>query len=146
MKGRNAQFKEVWEVPTRILKRPAKESLSCYRLTPQFAEVGVSWRILERENREIRQIQTQLSPEHQKDAEAIHLIQTSFKYLQGWRLHHFPGQPVPVLDNPFSEVKFPNIQSKPPLAQPEAISSRPITCYLGEETDPTSLHPPFRQL
>ncbi|KAK4816338.1 hypothetical protein QYF61_015652 [Mycteria americana] len=56
--------------------------------------------------------------------------------LLGWRLNHFPGQPVPMLDNPFSEVKFPNIQSKPPLVQLEAISSSPITCYLGEETDP----------
>ncbi|KAK4810322.1 hypothetical protein QYF61_018264 [Mycteria americana] len=65
-----------------------------------------------------------------------HLIQTSFKYLQGRGLNHFPGQPVPVLDNPFSEVKFPNIQSKPPLVQLEAISSCPITCHLGEETDP----------
>ncbi|KAK4814498.1 hypothetical protein QYF61_020860 [Mycteria americana] len=55
---------------------------------------------------------------------------------QGWRLNCFPGQPVPMLDHPFSEVKFPNIQSKPPLAQLEAISSRPTTCYLGEETDP----------
>ncbi|KAK4818581.1 hypothetical protein QYF61_015381 [Mycteria americana] len=55
---------------------------------------------------------------------------------KGWRLNHFPGQPVPMLDNPFSEVKFPNIQSKPPLVQLEAISSCPITCYLGEETDP----------
>ncbi|KAK4831319.1 hypothetical protein QYF61_016808 [Mycteria americana] len=54
----------------------------------------------------------------------------------GWRLHHFPGQPVPMLDNPLGEEKFPNIQSKPPLAQLEAISSCPITCYLGEETDP----------
>ncbi|KAK4818143.1 hypothetical protein QYF61_006742, partial [Mycteria americana] len=59
-----------------------------------------------------------------------------YAHIQGWRLNHFPGQPVPVLDNPFSEVKFPNIQSKPPLAQLEAISSCPITCYLGEETDP----------
>ncbi|KAK4827946.1 hypothetical protein QYF61_022561 [Mycteria americana] len=40
-----------------------------------------------------------------------------------------------MLDNPLGEVKFPNIQSKPPLAQLEAISSRPIACYLGEETD-----------
>ncbi|KAK4831267.1 hypothetical protein QYF61_016737 [Mycteria americana] len=54
----------------------------------------------------------------------------------GWRLNHFPGQPLPMLGNPFSEVKFPNIQSKPPLAQLEAISFRPITCYLGEETNP----------
>ncbi|KAK4819146.1 hypothetical protein QYF61_025826 [Mycteria americana] len=53
-----------------------------------------------------------------------------------WRLNQFPGQPVPMLDNPFGEVKFPNIQSKPPLAQPETISSCPMTCYLGEETDP----------
>ncbi|KAK4822062.1 hypothetical protein QYF61_008871 [Mycteria americana] len=65
-----------------------------------------------------------------------HLIQTSFKYLQGWRLNHFPGQPVPMLENPLGEEKFPNIQSKPPLVQLEAISSCPITCYLGEETDP----------
>ncbi|KAK4811096.1 hypothetical protein QYF61_016382 [Mycteria americana] len=45
-------------------------------------------------------------------------------------------EPVPMLDNPLSEVTFPNIQSKPPLAQLEAISSHPITCDLGEETDP----------
>ncbi|KAK4806164.1 hypothetical protein QYF61_001087 [Mycteria americana] len=55
---------------------------------------------------------------------------------RGWRLNHFPGQSVPMLDNPPGEEKFPNIQSKPPLAQLEAISSCPITCYLGEETDP----------
>ncbi|KAK4828257.1 hypothetical protein QYF61_024864 [Mycteria americana] len=36
----------------------------------------------------------------------------------------------------FPEEKFPNIQSKPPLVQLEAISSCPITCYQGEETDP----------
>ncbi|KAK4821282.1 hypothetical protein QYF61_017646 [Mycteria americana] len=41
-----------------------------------------------------------------------------------------------MLDNPLGEEKFPNIQSKPPLAQLEAISSCPIACYLGEETDP----------
>ncbi|KAK4820014.1 hypothetical protein QYF61_017393 [Mycteria americana] len=54
----------------------------------------------------------------------------------GWRLNHFPGQPVPMLDNTFGEEKLPNIQSKPPLAQLEAISSCLITCYLGEETNP----------
>ncbi|KAK4827087.1 LOW QUALITY PROTEIN: hypothetical protein QYF61_014189 [Mycteria americana] len=41
-----------------------------------------------------------------------------------------------MLDNPFSEVKFPNIQSKPPLAQLEAISSCSITCYLGGDRPP----------
>ncbi|KAK4816653.1 hypothetical protein QYF61_019630 [Mycteria americana] len=77
----------------------------------------------------------------------LHMAQDRFrikisKYSQqlaeskGWRLNHFPGQPVPMLDNPFSEVKFPNIQSIPPLAQLEVIFSCPITCYLGEDTDP----------
>ncbi|KAK4824520.1 hypothetical protein QYF61_016100 [Mycteria americana] len=56
--------------------------------------------------------------------------------VQGWRLNHFPGQPVPMLDNPFSGEKFPNIQSKPPLVQLEAMSSCPIACCLGEETNP----------
>ncbi|KAF1556984.1 Collagen alpha-1(XXI) chain, partial [Eudyptula minor] len=63
------------------------------------------------------------------------LIYTSFKYLQGWGLNHFPGQPVPMFNHSFGKEIFPHIQSKPPLVQLEAISSRPIACYLGEETD-----------
>ncbi|KAK4825912.1 hypothetical protein QYF61_003407 [Mycteria americana] len=43
--------------------------------------------------------------------------------------------PVPILDNPFGEKNFPHIQSKPSLAQLEAISSCPIACYSGEETE-----------
>ncbi|KAK4832219.1 LOW QUALITY PROTEIN: hypothetical protein QYF61_021066 [Mycteria americana] len=60
----------------------------------------------------------------------------SLKRLQGWWLHHFPGQPVPLLNNPFGKEMFPNVPWKPPLAQLEAVSSRPVACYLGEETDP----------
>jgi len=40
-----------------------------------------------------------------------------------------------VLYNSFSKDIFPNIQSKPPLMQLEAIASRPIAGYLGEETN-----------
>ncbi|KAK4828617.1 hypothetical protein QYF61_000069 [Mycteria americana] len=72
----------------------------------------------------------------QREASMHSIVTGNWRSVMGWRLHHFPGQPVPMLDNPFSEVKFPNIQSKPPLVQLEAISSCPITCYLGEETDP----------
>ncbi|KAK4816851.1 hypothetical protein QYF61_023973 [Mycteria americana] len=50
--------------------------------------------------------------------------------------HPLPWAACSNAGQPFSEVKFPNIRSKPPLVQLEAISSRPITCYLGEETDP----------
>ena len=59
----------------------------------------------------------------------------SCKYLQGWWLHHFPGQPVPVLDNPFGEEIFPKIQPYPALVQREAISSPCIASYLEEETN-----------
>ncbi|KAK4823326.1 hypothetical protein QYF61_000928 [Mycteria americana] len=45
-------------------------------------------------------------------------------------------QPVPMLDNRLGEEIFPNIQSEPPLVQLKAISSCPMACYLGEETDP----------
>jgi len=40
-----------------------------------------------------------------------------------------------MLHKSFSKEIFPNIQSKPPLMQLEALSSRPITSYLGEETN-----------
>jgi len=58
-----------------------------------------------------------------------------FEHLQGWQLHHFPGQPVPMLHNPFGEEIFPNFQSKSPLTQLAAISSCPISSCLGEETN-----------
>ncbi|KAF4789352.1 hypothetical protein TURU_152047 [Turdus rufiventris] len=51
-------------------------------------------------------------------------------------IDHFPGQPVPMPDHPFSEKSIPNIQFKPPQVQVETISSHPVTCYLGEEMDP----------
>jgi len=38
-------------------------------------------------------------------------------------------------DHSFSKEIFPNIQSKRPLMQLEAISSHPIAGYLGEETN-----------
>ncbi|KAK4827417.1 hypothetical protein QYF61_017847 [Mycteria americana] len=47
-----------------------------------------------------------------------------------------PLGPVPILDDTCGEEIFPNIQSKTPLVQLEAISSWSITSYLGEETDP----------
>lgn len=59
----------------------------------------------------------------------------SFKSLQGWQLNYFSRKPVLILHNHFGEETFPNMQSKSPLAQPEAISTHPILgSYLGEET------------
>ena len=44
-------------------------------------------------------------------------------------------------DYPLSEEIVPNIQPKPPLSQPEAVSSCPIPCSLGAE--PSHLLAPF---
>jgi len=53
----------------------------------------------------------------------------------GQWLYHCPGQPLPTSGYSLSKEIFPNIQSKPPLMQLEAISSYPIASYLGEETN-----------
>jgi len=50
-------------------------------------------------------------------------IHASLKYLQRWRLHHLPGQPIPTPAYPLHEGILPNIQSKPPLVQLGPISS-----------------------
>lgn len=57
-------------------------------------------------------------------------IYTPFKYLQGWWPHLFPGQPVPLFDNPFVEEISPTIWSKPPLVQAVAVSLCPIHANL----------------
>ncbi|KAK4818350.1 hypothetical protein QYF61_011447 [Mycteria americana] len=93
-----------------------------------------SERVVKRWNRLPREAVDAPSLSLQRAKEKRERSNVLLKY--GWRLNHFPGQSVPMLDNPLGEEKFPNIQSKPPLAQLEAISSCPITCYLGEETDP----------
>ena len=38
-----------------------------------------------------------------------------------------PGEPIPVLNNPFCKGVFPDIQPKPPLMQLEAMSPHPVT-------------------
>jgi len=38
-------------------------------------------------------------------------------------------------DHSFSKEIFPNVQSEPPLTQLEAIASRPVAGYWGEETN-----------
>lgn len=57
-------------------------------------------------------------------------------WLMKFKINHFPGQLVLVPDNSFSERILPDIQSKPSLAQFGTISSCPVACYLGEETNP----------
>ena len=55
-------------------------------------------------------------------------ISTFLEHLQGWWLHHLPGQPVPLHHHSFWEEIFPNSQSETPLAQLEVIISP--SCFL----------------
>jgi len=47
-------------------------------------------------------------------------------------------------DQSFRKEISPNIQSEPPLTQLEAIASRPIAGYLGEETNTHLTTPSFQ--
>lgn len=40
---------------------------------------------------------------------------------------------IPILEHPFFEESFPNVQSKPSLMQLETISFHPVTCHLRKE-------------
>jgi len=53
--------------------------------------------------------------------------QTAFGYLQGWRLHNMPWQPVPVLSHPHTEKVFPDVQREPLMFQCVPIASGPVT-------------------
>jgi len=59
-----------------------------------------------------------------------------FEHHQALWLHHLSGQSIPVPDNPFREVVFPNVQPESSLTQLEAIPSSPITSHPREEADP----------
>lgn len=59
-----------------------------------------------------------------------------FGHLKRQQFHHWPGQLVPGFNHSFSAEIFPNVQPKTPLAQPEAVCSHPVACYLEGETEP----------
>jgi len=45
------------------------------------------------------------------------LLQAGLEYLQRRRLHHLPGQPVPVLCHPQREKVLPHVQMELPVLQ-----------------------------
>ena len=58
------------------------------------------------------------------------------EHLQGRRLHHLPGQPIPAPDHSLGEELFPNSQPKSPLVQLEVIPSSSVNNYIEEEANP----------
>jgi len=53
-------------------------------------------------------------------------VQAAFEFLQRWRHHSLPRQPVPVLGHPLSDKVFPDVQREPPVFQPVPIASGPV--------------------
>lgn len=64
------------------------------------------------------------------------LIYLSSKYLQRWWLNCFPEQLLQWFTAPLVKKFFPNSQPKPPLLNPEVISTCLISCFLGDDTNP----------
>jgi len=54
------------------------------------------------------------------------LVQAALEYLQRKRLHHLPGQPVPVLHHPQSEEVLPHVQVELPVPQFVPITPCPV--------------------
>jgi len=67
------------------------------------------------------------------------------EYLQGWRLHHLSGQPVPVLSHPHSKV-FPDVHREAPMFHLVAIASGLSLGTTKKRLALSSLHLPFRYL
>lgn len=70
-------------------------------------------------------------------------VSESVKSPQGWWLHQFPGQCLPLLDIPFHEEIFHIIRSKSPLAQPELFSLVLSLITWEKRLIPTWLQHPF---
>lgn len=60
-----------------------------------------------------------------------------FEPFQGWWFHHFSGQPVPNLDNPFHDEIFPDPQSLDSIWGHFLLPSQSLT--------PILFHPPVRE-
>jgi len=73
-------------------------------------------------------------------------VQMAFEHLQGRRLHHLPGQPVPVLGPPHSDKVFADVQREPPGYRFVPVASGPVTGHCWKEPGSSSLHPRCRYL
>jgi len=88
---------------------------------------------------------TPLPKQDHLEQAAEDLFQAGFEYLQRRRLHNLPGQPVPVLRHPQSEV-LPHVQTELPVLQFVPIAPRPVTGHHWKESGPTLLPPTLKIL
>lgn len=66
-----------------------------------------------------------------------HVLNTS----RAWGLCLCPGQPVPTIGSSLIEEILPDIQSEPPIAELETVSSWPITGHVRKKATSSSITP-----
>jgi len=54
-------------------------------------------------------------------------VQMASGYLNGWKPHNFPRQPVPMHSHRHRKEVFPDVQRERPVFQPVLIASCPVT-------------------
>ena len=69
------------------------------------------------------------------------LVQVGLEYLQRRRLHHLPGQPVPMLHHPQREEVLPHVQMELPMLQFVPIAPFPVFGHHWKESGPILLPP-----
>jgi len=72
------------------------------------------------------------------------LVQAGLEYLQRRRLHHLPGQPVPLLCHPQREEVLPHVQTELPVLQFVPIAPCPVSGHYGKESGPILLTPTLK--
>jgi len=60
-------------------------------------------------------------------------VRMASEYLQGCRLHHRSGQPVPALGHPDSKKVFPDVQRAPPVLLFVPTASGPVPGHQCKE-------------
>jgi len=68
-------------------------------------------------------------------------VQASLEYLQRWRIHSLPGQPVPGLCHPQSEEVLPHVHTELPVLQFVLIAPCPVAGLHWKESGPILLTP-----
>ncbi|KAK4826939.1 hypothetical protein QYF61_012788 [Mycteria americana] len=146
LKKEDSSFDEVERYPANL-----RATATLERSNPQFLLLSMMLCVPEYPFGQLRSAVLAVSPPNLSPTLSLLIVEAAWKaevlrlckhcsaaaetLISGDDLRHLEN-PLPMLDHPFSKEIFPNTQSKPLLMQLEAISSHPIACYLGEETDP----------
>lgn len=85
-----------------------------------------------------RIIKSDPSPAQEHPQESHHGLESTVHTQKPWCCDHYPVEPVPETRHPLGEECFPDIQTKPPLTQVQAI---PLCPLIGQHREEISVSP-----